>query len=338
MHPIFSVAFSGVPSRSVWFCPIQLPPHQDPSLAPACARAAQARAMSMIRLASQLASAASPQLATELAALASAPCALDAQELGDPASSIWFRLVVAAPDGVSSSALDAMERALESIRAPLLALEAPDSILSFALTESQPAPAEWPSLASACEQLTRSFASMPSDLGPIDLFQLRATDGSSLLIATRPCADSEDRLADLKTLAKLAQASVEAAPSSPASPFHDHLASLLSGAPGSTPPTRSSLSMDRMGLFFPAPSALRLTTLEGFEPQALIAHGRDLLAPMARRFGALAASSSRWTPPDSLSLGAGELWPLMSLLTRLPLAPAQPAPSVEASPASRRAP
>lgn len=322
-----TIGFSGFESDSVWFPPVPSGADADP-LADA-GRATQLAA-SMLAVGCRMARKACPELASELAALEGAQFSLDFFEYEQASAAKlgslgWYRVCAIAP-GASTRAVQACEDALGKSGAPLLAARAGARLAAFARAQTDELPHEFAASArDASAQATERFESIDLRLAGADLLRLRSADGSCDFVACMAsCCPAQDPLADFKTFAKLAMASMEARAATGTSKGADAFFHVLEGALGAREDApmarRRSLFMPQ-GLFFHAPSSISVVEIGGLPSDAFDEFCKTLLPALAQKFGTLAATFKGLGIPGSADLWrpeAAELAALSGLFSKLP--------------------
>jgi hypothetical protein len=341
-NAIFTCAFNGFASNSLWFTPFV---SKAESLSPdffAAALEARARTVALLAAGCELAKARHPELSAPLSALGAATPDLDFFELPErPGMLGWFRMTLSAP-GATIEALRACESALAATGAPVRVAEADAStrLGAFASAVHDDAPSSFvASLREATGQLSQSFASQELALAPAEALVLQSADGSKRLLATMPSAEhAKEGLAELATFAKFAQACIEAKQAASAIPhaeaFFAPMIQALGGGKGAMA-QRQPVGLPE-GVFFPAPAALHATVIEGLPTESFEACAKLFLQCLAKRFGAIAASSKgleglparRLEENQPAALSIVQLAQMAPLFERLPVARVAPTPKI----------
>ena len=338
-NAIFTCVFKGFDSSSLWFPPFA---SQATGLTPDFFQAAvdaRERAAQMIFAGCAMAKAKRPELAGELDKLAAGAPDLDFFELPErPGLLGWLRLTFDAK-GSSPEALAACEQALASAGAPLSVAEAPRStrLGAFAGGDSDDLPSAFvSSLREATGAIAQRFLSQPASLAAAEAVVLESSDGSKRLVAIMPSsASAKANLAELATFAKFAQACIEAQRANlqvdGAQEFFAPMIQALGGSVGEMS-KRVAVGLPE-NAFFSTPASLHMTQIKGLPSKNFDALAKSFLEGLARRFGAIAASS-KGLQGDPQILNIAQLAELSPMFSRLPAAakaaPEQPKPSAPA--------
>lgn len=338
--------FFGFPNKSIWFTPFGGSELEINEQLFADAREAMTRAQGLLAVGCSMASKRAPQLADELAALASAEPSIQFHDTpGNPTALGWFRISFNAP-GATAEALEACEDALGRAGAPVLVADCSVplafSLLAFAQGVEAPLPTAFIQQASnSTNAVARQFFNQQLDLGSAEIIRLESADGSKRLIASMASTgSSRDPLQSLSTYAKFAQASIQAQQSHQQSPerdaFYGALSSALGAGDGELAP-REAPAISK-ATFFPAPSELFVTTIGNLPSEGFEQFARSFLQGLAQRFGAIAANTKGlYGDMAERTLSAPELAELMPIFAKLsPKASQAPAPA--ASPQAPSAP
>lgn len=340
-HAVATVGFQGFEAGSLWFPALPSSVDEIGDELFIAAKRSRDLAQAMLQVGCHLASKTRPDLAEPLARLSEARFDMDFFDFQAPAPALgWFRIAAIAP-GATAEALEACEGALAKSRAPLLAAQCSGALADFGSGKTdEPTAAFLASALEATRQSTRALAAADPIVASVDVLRLETKDGSGLSCAMASCASDADPLGAIKTMAKIAQACVdarsEAQSKNESDAFFARIESALLGQDG---PIASRERVDLpVPSFYPIASGLHATRIDGLPTEGFDAHAQLFLKHLSKRFGVMSASKSigsDWSSGSALTHAqACALAPLLERMPKPAEAIALPSHSVQSKPSA----